>query len=680
MRRSLSVLALACALVTGASTVVPAAIASAAPANANTASLRVGSQTLKRCVTSPVAYCGTLSVPLNWQASSGPDISVCYRWYPATAPGQVQGTVMPVEGGPGYPSILSVPGYRSMYGAQLKHFNLLSIDLRGTGCSTPLNCPALQNYSGPAGSLGLATVVGRCADALNDRWRAPGGGYVHASDLFTSAAAAQDAAAVIKALHVPRVDVYGDSYGSWFAQVFAARYPSLLRSVILDSTYQVQALDPWYRITIATMPGDFDTVCADTPACAAAGGTSWPRIEQLAHKLTVSPVSGIVPGADGQRRKVSMDAVGLVNLLSDSAEDPAIYAALDAAARALLDGGQAAPLLRLYAQRMAFDEDYFHGPVAQYSVELYMAVSCLDYPQLFPMNASPATRLADLKANEATLPASTFAPFTTAQWLAMNQNTENYTACLDWPKPEIAQTPIPQSPPFLPSSVPVLILGGSLDTWTPPAGAPEVADEIGGNNRFVEFANETHVVGEGDSYGCAASIIQAFVADPAAIQRLDTSCAAAVPTLRAVGSFPDSLADVTPLRASSGQASSDALRAAAAGVLTAGDAVSRYLSMSGDHDSGLYSGSITALSSTRLSLATDELVPGVTVSGIVTITGSGENKTVHANLQVQFPGGPGVKVKSSWALYGGAAQAAVTLSTSGATASGSMPAPEGVPF
>jgi pimeloyl-ACP methyl ester carboxylesterase len=692
MRSAMSVLALGCALVTGASLAVPgaavAASRAAAPGNAATAagagpatgSLRVGSQLLKRCASKQVAYCGTLNVPLNWQASSGPGISVCYRWYPATAPGRAEGTVMPVEGGPGYPSILSVPGYRVMYGPALRHFNMLAIDLRGTGCSTGLDCPALQDYSGPAGSLQLAAVVGKCADALNHLWRAPGGGYVHASDLFTSAAAAQDVAAVIRALHVPQVDVYGDSYGSWFAQVFAARYPSLLRSVTLDSTYQVQGLDPWYRSTIATMPGDFDTVCAHALACAAAGGSSWPRIEALAHRLSQAPVSGIVPGAGGQRRKVSMGTIGLVNLVSDAAGDPAIYAALDAAARALLDGGQAAPLLRLYAQRMAFDEDYFHGPVAAYSAELYMAVSCLDYPQLYPMNAAPATRLADLKASEATLPASTFAPFSTAQWLAMNQNTENYTACLDWPRPQVAQTPIPQAPPFLPSRVPVLILGGELDTWTPPAGAPEVADEIGGDNRFVEFANETHVVGEGDSYGCAASIIQSFVADPAAIGNLDVSCAAAVPTVRAVGSFPGSLAAVPPLHTSSGQASPAALEAAAAGVLTAGDAVSRYPSMSGDHDSGLYGGSATAVSSTKIILTGDQLVPGVPVSGTVTVTGTGEDKTVTAVLQVQGPGGLSVKVKSSWALYGGSATAAVSLTTGSATASGSMPAPEGVPF
>jgi pimeloyl-ACP methyl ester carboxylesterase len=630
---------------------------------------------------------------------------VCYRWYPAIDGGPGAGTVVPVEGGPGYPSILSVAaGYRPMYGPLLRRYNMLAVDLRGTGCSTPLNCPQEQNYTKSSGTLAFAKVVGDCADALNKRWKtvkgegAAGGrdGYIHASDLFTSAPAAEDLAAVIRALRLPKIDLYGDSYGSWFAQVFAARFPSLVRSVVLDSTYQVQELDPWYRSTIATMPGDFDTVCARTPACAAVGGSSWPRIEALAHRLAKAPASGTVPGPDGTPVRVSMGVVGLVNLVSDSAEDPAIYAALDAATRAYLDGGQAAPLLRLYASRLAIDEAYFGVPVHEYSVELYMAVSCLDYPQLYPMAASPATRLADLRANEATLPASTFAPFTTAQWLAMDQNTENYTACLDWPKPQIAQPPIPKSPPFLPRTMPVLILGGSLDTWTPPAGVPEVRDEIGGHSRFVEFANETHVVGEGDSYGCASKVIQSFVADPAALSRLDVSCAAAVPTIRAVGSFAGKLGAVAPVALSSGHASAATLRLAAAAVLTAGDAWSRYESITGNHDTGLYGGSVTAHDGDRLSLAGDELVPGVKVTGTLTITGSGEDTNVSVVLSAQSAGLPAARVTGSWPLYGGSAKAAVTVlnaasgstlnAASGSTnagagtVTGSMPAPEGVPY
>jgi pimeloyl-ACP methyl ester carboxylesterase len=664
--------------VPGIAVAVPAALATPGTAAA-AVSVRVGSQVLKRCDTSPAAYCGTLQVPLDWQSRGGPDISVCYRWYPATGGGTPEGTVLPVEGGPGYPSILSVApdGYSAMYGPVLRHFNMLAIDLRGTGCSTVLNCPALQNYSQASGTLAFAAVVGSCADALNTRWRAPGGGYVHASDLFTSAASAEDVAAVIRALKVPKVDVYGDSYGSWFAQVFAARYPSLVRSLTLDSTYQVQSLDPWYRSTIVTMPGDFDTVCAQTPACAAAGGTSWPRIEALAHRLAAAPVSGTVPGPDGTRQPVSMDVVGLVNLVSDSAEDPAIYAALDAAARALLDHNEPAPLLRLYASRLAVDESYFGVPVSQYSVELYMAVSCLDYPQLFPLSASEPARLADLQAAEATLPASTFAPFTTAQWLAMDQNTENYTACLDWPAPAIAQAPITSAPPFLPPHMPVLILGGSLDTWTPPAGVPEVQSEIGGDNRFVEFANETHVVGEGDSYGCASSIIQAFVTHPNALWSLNASCAAAIPSNRAVGAYPGNLSSVSPATLTSGQAGATTLKLAAAAVQTAGDAVARYESVGASPDAGLYGGTVTASSSGgQLKLTGDELVPGVKIGGTVTIGAT----TVTVDLTARAAGHAVTSIKGSWPLYGGSAKAAVTFSAGAASGSGWTPAPEGVPY
>jgi pimeloyl-ACP methyl ester carboxylesterase len=634
--------------------------------------LRVGTRTLKRCAVSPAAYCGTLKVPLDWDAATGPDISVCFRWFPATGSGRPVGTVVPVEGGPGYPSILSVApdGYRAMYGPILRQYNMLAVDLRGTGCSTVLNCPKLQDFSGSSGTRAFAAVVGACADELNKRWRAPGGGYVHASDLFTSAPAAEDLAAVIHALELSQVDVYGDSYGSWFGQVFAARYPSLVRSLTLDSTYQVQALDPWYRSTIAIMPSDFDTACALSIACASIGGTSWPRIEALAARLSSAPVSGKVPGPSGSRETVTMGIVGLVNLVSDSAEDPTIYAELDAAARALLDDDQPAPLLRLYAQRLAIDEAYFNVPVNEYSVELYMAVSCLDYPQLYPLSVSEPARAADLAAAEATLPADTFAPFTTAQWLAMDQNTENYTACLDWPKPTIAEPPVTTSPPFLPASMPVLILGGSLDTWTPPAGVPEVEAELGGDDRFVEFANETHVVGEGDPYGCASSIIQAFVRDPAAISTLDVSCAATIPSVRAVGTYANELSSVVPLAVSSGSGRVTMLQLAAAAVQTAGDAVSRFESIGVTRDSGLYGGAAKA-SGGRLSLTHDELVPGVKVSGTVTISGT----TVTARLRSQAPGLAEADVSGSWPLYGGSATAAVTVSSGGDTASGSMPAP-----
>lgn len=641
--------------------------------------LKVGTRTLARCSGSQRAYCGTLSVPLDWGQAKSPHISVCFRWYPATGPGRPAGTVLPVEGGPGYPSIASVgqDGYAAMYGALLRRFNMLVVDLRGTGCSSVLFCKRLQDFRGPPGSPRLAAVVGACAAGLDHRWRYPDGRFVRASDLFTSAASAQDVAAVIRVLRTGPVSLYGDSYGSWFAQVLASRYPFLVRSVVLDSTYPVQALDPWYRITIATLPADFDRVCRQSPPCARAG-SSWQVIEELAARLRRRPVSGRVPGGEGTEVRTGLGVVGLVNLVSDSAEDPAIYASLDAAGRALLDDGDARPLLRLYASRLAFDEAYFGEPVASYSVELYMAVSCSDYPQLYPMHASPATRRRDLEAAIASLPASTFSPFTTREWLAMDQNTENYTACVDWPRPKIAEPPIRVAPPFLPGRMPVLILGGELDTWTPPAGVPEVVAELGGDTRFVEFANETHVVAEGDPYGCATSLVRTFVRAPNSLRHLDVACAARVPPIRAVAAFPDSLAAVAPVRIPHARGLLMTRRLAAAGIDTAGDALARLQSISGTRDDGLYGGRAVESGST-LRLTGDEFVPGVHVTGTVVVTGSGPRAVVRVSVRAAAATAR-VTVRASYLLYGGSGKASVVISSRAHRWHGSVTAPEGVPY
>jgi hypothetical protein len=222
--------------------------------------------------------------------------------------------------------------------------------------------------------------------------------------------------------------------------------------------------------------------------------------------------------------------------------------------------------------------------------------------------------------------------------------------------------------------MPVLILGGSLDTWTPPAGVPEVEAEIGGDDRFVEFANETHVVGEGDPYDCASSIIQGFVTDPAALSSLDVSCAADIPSVRAVGTYANELSSVAPLTLTSGSAGATTLELAAAAVQTAGDAVARFESIGVTNDSGLYGGGVKA-SGQMLRLSDDELVPGVRVSGTVTITGTTTGTAIKAALRARASGLAEAHVSGSWLLYGGSATAAVTVASGGATASGSMPAP-----
>jgi hypothetical protein len=110
----------------------------------------------------------------------------------------------------------------------------------------------------------------------------------------------------------------------------------------------------------------------------------------------------------------------------------------------------------------------------------------------------------------------------------------------------------------------------------------------------VALANSTHVVGEGDT-DCGSALVQRFVARPQEIDSLDASCAAAVPPIHSVGVYPARISEQPPLQASPGNGASVAdLRAAAAAVQTAGDAISRYQAIEAKHDRGLAGGSVTA--------------------------------------------------------------------------------------
>ena len=78
------------------------------------------------------------------------------------------------------------------------------------------------------------------------------------------------------ALQIYQVDYYGDSYGTYVGQVFAARYGSRLRSIILDSAYPVRAPDIWFPTDWASVHAMGSIACAsDRPP--AVGWAASPR-------------------------------------------------------------------------------------------------------------------------------------------------------------------------------------------------------------------------------------------------------------------------------------------------------------------------------------------------------------------------------------------------------------------
>ncbi len=607
------------------------------------ASLRLGSLTLHRCGAGQHGWCGSLRRPLDPARPHGPKIGIGFHWLPASHPGR-QPALVAVEGGPGYPSTGSLFEYHGMYGPLLHDHNLLLVDNRGTGSSALIDCPEVQNFLGKTSGRTFPRRVAACAQRIERRW--PG---VHAADLFGTAYAADDLAAVLRALRLGRVDLYGDSYGTWFTQSFIARHPAQVRSVTLDSAYPVVGLDPWYASSGAVERHALDAVCSRSPDCS---GSATDRLSQLLARLRQAPLSGKTRDSDGSRADVTVTVRTIVDLVQDAASDPVIYRELDPSVAAAL-AGDPVPLLRLAQQSGTYD----HGTstAAYFTDGLYFAVSCFDYPQLYSLRSSPSQRLTQLAASVAAPPSGDpFAPFTSDEWLQMSAYDEPFMACLDWPRPAHRAPPVPPSWQPLPASVPVLILGGDLDSLTPEPDVEKFGPTLGRHVRIVKLLNAVHVTSEGDTLlvgatRCARGIVRAFVRAPQSLDTIDTSCAAAIPPVHTAGAYPATFTAAAPATLASGpDPGLDARRAATVAAGALADATIRRFYSGVDQGPGLRGGSFTASGSSliHLSLHAVRFVSDAAVSGSASWRpGTG---AVSGRLTVTAPDGVRAPVTLAW--------------------------------
>ncbi|WP_042416608.1 alpha/beta hydrolase [Streptacidiphilus anmyonensis] len=682
------VVALAAALAVPAAPAVaaslPAATAPAASLPAASAlpsasqSLQVGSVRLSACETNPTGWCGKVAEPLDRTDPGGPTIGVGFEWYPAT--GTAQGTVVAVDGGPGWGSTSSRSGYLGLLGPLRAQRNLLVFDLRGTGRSQPINCSGLTNFHGSTDSDAFRQAVASCGDQLDHTWKRSDGSWAHAADLFGTANAARDLADVLQRLQLPKVDLYGDSYGTWFAQTYASRYPQTLRSVTLDASYEVLGLNPWYPTTLTTAHTAFDLACRRSPACAAAAPRDpWTAITQLAAQLRTAPITGATTDLSGHTVTETVTVATLVDLVANAGFDRSVDKSLAAAADAVLDHGDSAPLLRLAAQSIGYDNTMPAPP--SYSDGLYFAVACTDYPQLFSMAAPPAQRARQLQQAEAGQPADAFAPFTAAEWAGVNAYTDAFTGCLGWPAPVHSDPPITATPPLAPPDLPVLVLGGDLDSLTPAVGGQRVAQQMGPSARFVGVPNLTHITAMADPAwpgpeACGQNLYRQFTADPGALASLDTGCTGSTPPIPTLATYPEQLADVVPATAQPGdQAGPDALSAAATGVATVDDALGRWGYLDSGRDSGLRGGSWSASGNgrTTFTFSAARWVADASTSG--TAVWDRSDGSVTARLTVRPAQGPDVTVNASWNTFAADPTVTLTGTSSGAPLLATMSTP-----
>jgi pimeloyl-ACP methyl ester carboxylesterase len=642
-----------------------------AAAQEESGELTVGRLRLPPCEDLAGAWCGQLRVLYDRTNPAAGTIRINFEWYPAEQ--TPAGTIVAMEGGPGYPSTGSRDSYLELFGPLQRTRNLLLVDNRGTGTSGLVDCRPLQRWHLALGNEEYIRRVAECGDQLNSSRRLPGGGFVHGSDLYGTANAARDLADVLTALETGPVDLYGDSYGSYFGQAFAARYPRLLHSLTLDATWPVLGTDPFYISVIETARIAFDLTCRRSVACAlAAPGSSMARIGALAERLRRAPVAGRTrePGSAPSTWRV--DVGTLVALVNNAGADAGVYRELDAAARAVLERRDRAPLLRLAAKSLYVDDG---GPVREWSAGQYAAVGCTDYPQAFDMRTPPAVRRAQYRAAVDALPDDLYAPFSVDEWVT--SPVAEFDACLGWPAPVRDDPPIATAPPLVPPDLPVLVLSGGLDTLTSWTDGAVVAEQMGPSARWVKVENTVHVTALGDAHGCASGLVRGFVRHPEQLQSMDVSCAARIPEVRVVGEFPRRLAGAAPATPRPGnRAGAAGLRLAAVGTAAVGDAIAQWWYLPGSRGHGLRGGWFTVDGDeiVKLDLHKVRFVADTTVDGQATWnTASGQ---VTAKVAVKGPGGATATVRMRWDDLARHPRATVTGRTgSGAALAATLPAP-----
>lgn len=577
--------------------------------------------------------CGDIKVPLYWSAPRRGVLAVHFKEYlrtdsslPALEP------IVAMEGGPGYPSTGSAASYLFMIGSLRQRHDLILMDQRGTGGSGAISCPGVQDYDGLVRPEDYPMVVAGCAKRLGAR-----------ANAYGSAAVAEDLKAVLQALHVKQADLYGDSYGSYAAQVFAVRYPRFVRDLVLDGTYD-QRFNPFEPEAVTALRRAWRTMCTTFAGCR--GGDLVKDIAAFARKLARHPIVSVADDEYGKPQHIDLTAGAFAQLVLDATYSYTFFRDLPAALVAARRG-DLAPLMRLAAEDVNFNAG--GGAPGGYSAGDLEAVSCHDYPTAWGRRSDDARRAAELRRAIRRLPHGVFSPFSKRVWLASVDENELVYGCLDWPRPPAASAPFPPGTRF--PRIPVLVLDGLLDQATPLGDASKAA-RAWPDATFVRVANSNHITAQVDFLPCVSVIVRQFLGTRSAG---NTSCAHHVPAQYVVPAFPATLR-TAPQAVPAGRSDHStklSRQAAWAATETIGDALERWFNLlGGGPGHGLYGGSFTvsggyySYGPLVLHFKSARFLPNLNVSG--TATWNRATSLLTANLNLTGPGALKGDLQIAW--------------------------------
>jgi pimeloyl-ACP methyl ester carboxylesterase len=427
------------------------------------------------------AQCGTLEVPENRAQPDRRKISLAIAVLPANTLNPRADPLFILAGGPGQAASFLGPFAAALTGVR-KDRDIVLVDQRGTGRSSPLRCAAFKPDDSADATLELDQVpkAAACAKELAEAG-------VDAAQ-YTTAAWIADLDAVRTALGYAKINLWGGSYGTRAALEYLRAYPTRVRSVVLDGVAA-----PSMKVSIDVWPSRDLALTAVLDACAQSSTC------RSAHPGLPATLDGIRDrlGPKGRDVAVTDPRTGTVetqHLTFDhvvAALQPLTYSPeLSALLPEVIGSVAAGDYGPLFAGAMLVTGDL----AQQMNNALHYSVTCAeDVPRISA--ADVANALANVRSKS----------------LARQE----LAVCDVWPKGDAA----PEASRPLESDVPVLILSGGLDPVTPPANGTEVAKTLRAS-RHIVARGYGHIV---SPHACAPRLIAAFIDDPT-FATLPASC------------------------------------------------------------------------------------------------------------------------------------------------------------
>ncbi|GAB3931393.1 alpha/beta hydrolase [Kribbella albertanoniae] len=187
------------------------------------------------------AQCAELEVPLDYTRPNGPKITLAMSRIKAT--GDRIGALVLNNGGPGGPSLSAALDRPDVMGTVGQRYDLIGLDPRSVGRSTPIDCKlpfAGWPWAGGSTRASYAESVAIQADVAKRCTQNAGSMLQYINTRNT----ARDMDQVRVALGEQKISYLGYSYGSYLGAVYLQLFPGRTDRVVLDGPVNPQTFGP----------------------------------------------------------------------------------------------------------------------------------------------------------------------------------------------------------------------------------------------------------------------------------------------------------------------------------------------------------------------------------------------------------------------------------------------------